>query len=104
MVVEFSYIKCSISAFFSLLYLSLSGGKSKLSGGWADHSQTVWAERCISIVHDKGVWCWSIYTQMLVAMDIQCTLCNNEDIICSCDYWSGGGVCHGDVLSQHCRQ
>ena len=43
--------KCIISTsnFFSLLMvvnLSDLYGKSRLSGGWANHSQPVWAEHC----------------------------------------------------------
>ena len=29
----------------------MSGGKSSLSGGWADHLRPVWAEPCIHIMH-----------------------------------------------------
>ena len=39
MVVHFSTFLSTSSGRFAL-----SGGKSRLSGGWADHSRPVWAE------------------------------------------------------------
>ena len=41
------WLSCSEKWYYialNILLLSLSGGKKKLNGGWADHSRPVWAE------------------------------------------------------------
>ena len=49
-MVEFSYKYITFQHFFFISAgggkFALSGGKSRLSGGWADHSRPVWAEHC----------------------------------------------------------